>query len=365
MKQLLISVLIGYILSLPLLVAAQQTPDPKKETEKFLQEAMAKHHIPGLAFAVVKGGKIIHQGQYGKANLSWNAPVDRETAFQTASCSKLFTALLLGRLFEEKILLPEQKLEELLDSIPASWHGITVKQLASHQSGIGMADFNKATTTKEALELAKKQEMTHEPGTRSFYVSSDYWILQYLIEKQTGKPFFEVLAQYVLKPLGMQHTYVNNNDDNGIRTHEVIPKEAAVYAYQDGSYVVSDMQFTRTGYSAGGIYTSIEDMAKIAQVLDEGKFLKPETQQLLLTPVALKGEGFGSFGIGFIAQDFQGHKVSGHSGGPALSDFVRFDKQQLTFIILTNQRGFPPYLAFTLASYYIDGIEKPVLPEHL
>ncbi|WP_224996967.1 serine hydrolase [Cesiribacter sp. SM1] len=365
MKELIISALIGYLLSLPLLVSAQKTPDLKKETETFLQDAMAKHHIPGLAYAIVKDGSIIHQGQLGKANLSWNAAVDRETAFQTASCSKLFTALLLGRLFEEKILLPEQKLEELLDSIPSSWQGITVKQLASHQSGIGMADFSKATTTKEALELAKKQEMTNEPGTRSFYVSSDYWILQYLIEQETGRPFFEVLTQYVLEPLGMQHTYVNNNDDTGIRTHQLIPKEAAVYAYQDGKYVVSDMQFAKTGYSAGGIYTSIEDMAKIAQVLDEGKFLKPETQQLLLTPVALKEDGFGSFGIGFIAQDYQGHKVSGHSGGPALADFVRFDKQKLTFIVLSNQRGFPPYLSFTLASFFISGLEKPVLPEHL
>jgi hypothetical protein len=106
-------------------------------------------------------------------------------------------------------------------------------------------------------------------------------------------------------------------------------------------------------------------MAKIAQVMDEGKFLKPQTQELLLTPVPLKTTGKGSFGIGFIAQDYQGHKVSGHSGGPALADFVHFDKEKLTFIVLTNQRGFPPYLSFTLASFFIEGLEKPVLPKHL
>lgn len=351
------------LLNISTLATAQK--NIQKELDSFIRQVMDEHHIPGVAYAVVKDGKIIHQNQFGMANLSWQMPVDQETAFQTASCSKLFSALLLGRLFEEKIILPEQTLGELFDSIPYYWNDITIKQLASHQSGIGIADFSKASTTKEAFELAKKQEMTHEPGTRSFYVSSDYWILQHIIEKRTGKPYFEVLKQYVLDPLGMQHTFVNNNSDSGIRTHSVIPKEATVYAYQNDQYVVSDMQFSSTGYTAGGIYTSILDMAKIAQVIDEGKFLKPETQALLLTPVSLKGEGKGTFGIGFIAQDYQGHKVSGHSGGPALADFVHFDKQKLTFIVLTNQRGFPPYLSFFLASYFIDGLQKPQLPKHM
>ncbi|MDO1450803.1 serine hydrolase domain-containing protein [Rhodocytophaga aerolata] len=363
MKKIFHLILTSLLLNISLLAVAQQ--DPAKQIDTFIREAMGQHHIPGLAYAVVKDGKIIHQGNYGMANLSWNMPVDSETAFQTASCSKLFAALLLGRLFEEKLLLPEQKLKELLDSIPPQWNEITIKQLASHQSGIAMADFSKASNSKEALELAKKQEMTHEPGTRSFYVSSDYWVLQYIIEQRTGKPYFEALKQYVLEPLGMQHTYVNNNTDNGIRTQHIIPKEAAVYAYQENGYVVSDMQFGKTGYTAGGLYTSITDMAKIAQVLDKGTFLKLETQQLLLTPVALKKEGNGTFGIGFIAQDYQGHKVSGHSGGPALADFVHFDKQKLTFIVLTNQRGFPPYLSFTLASFFIEGLQKPVLPKHM
>ena len=337
----------------------------QQQIDIFLKQAMHYHHIPGLAYAVVQDGKIIHQGQFGKANLSWNMDVDKETAFQTASCSKLFTALLLGKLFEEQLLLPDQTLGELLDSLPDYWKNISIKQLASHQSGIGMADFSKVSSSAEALALAKQQPMVHEPGSKSFYASSDYWVLQYLIEAKTGMTYFEALKQYVLDPLGMQHTWVNNNTDGGISTQSIVPKEATVYAHANGEYVVSDMQFTKTGYAAGGIYTSINDMAKIAQVLDEGKFLKPETQALLLSPVALNEGGTGTFGIGFIAQPYQGHKVSGHSGGPALADFVHFDQEKLTFIVLTNQRGFPPYLSFTLAAMFIEGLQKPVLPGQL
>lgn len=336
--------------------------NPQVQTETFLKEMMDKEHIPGLAFAVVKDGKIIQQGQYGYANLSWNTPVDKETVFQTASCSKLFTALLLGRLFDEKILLPDQTLGELLDSIPYYWKSITIKQLAAHQSGIWIADFSKAKTTKEAFALAKKQEMNYEPGTESFYVSSDYWILQYLLEKKFNKSYFELLKQYVLEPLDMRHTFVNNNDDSQIRTHEVLPKEATVYSWQKNGYKVSDMQFGGTGYTAGGIYTSILDMAKVAQTFDNGSFLTPKTQQLLLNNVLLKNNQKGMFGIGFISEIYQGHKLSGHSGGPALADYVRFDDKKLTFIVLTNQRGFYPYLAKKIATFYIDGLKDPDLP---
>ena len=341
---------------------AKAQGNPKKETENFLREIMDREHIPGLAFAIVKDGKVIQQGQYGYANLSWKAPVDRETVFQTASCSKLFTALLLGRLFDQKILLPEQTLGELLDSIPYYWKPITIKQLAAHQSGIWIADFAKAKNSKEAFELAKKQEMTYEPGTKSFYVSSDYWILQHMIEKKLGVPYFEALKTHVLDPLGMQHTFVNNNDDSSIRTHAVLPKEAAVYVYKDKQPLVSDMQFGSTGYTAGGVYTSISDMAKIAQVLDEGRFLLPATQALLLNNAPLLSGGKGDFGVGFLSETYQGHKVSGHSGGPALADFVRFDDQNLTFIVLTNLRGFYPYLAKKLATFYVPGLQNPELP---
>ncbi|RNI26858.1 serine hydrolase domain-containing protein [Rufibacter latericius] len=339
---------------------------PRKEAELALQQAMADYHIPGLAFAVVKDGKVIHQGQMGFANLAWKAPVDQETVFQTASCSKLFTALLLGKLFDEKILRPDQTMGELFDSIPYYWKPITVKQLAAHQSGIWIGNVFAGKTPKEAFELAKENEMTYEPGTQSFYVSADYWILQHLIEKKTGKPFYAALKQYVLEPLGMKHTFVNNGQEDPnthIRTADVLPKEATVYAYHGDRYQVSDMQFGATGYTSGGIYTSIEDMAKIAQTLDQGTFLTPATQALLVNGLPLKDGKKGPFGVGFVSDTYQGHKVSGHTGGPALADYIRFDDQKLTFIVLANQRGFYPLLARTLATYYIPGLQKPELPK--
>jgi CubicO group peptidase (beta-lactamase class C family) len=320
---------------------------------------MSENHIPGLAYAIVKDGKIIAEGQLGTANLSWNTSVDKETAFQTASCSKMFCSLLLGRLMDEGLLQPEQKLGELLDSIPESWRNITLRQLTAHQSGISMADFSKHKTTRESYIAAKDAAMEFEPGSKIGYMSSDYWILQYIIEKQLNQNYYDILNDYVLTPLNMSHTFVNNNNDNFIRTHNVIMKEAAVYAWENNQYMVSDMQFGPTGYTAGGIYTTIEDFAKIAKALDEGVFLKPTTQKLILTSVPLNDGTPGLFGMGPVAMTYQGHNLVGHTGGPALSEFVRFNDEKYTFITLSNQRGFHPYLAQSIATFYIKDLKMP------
>ncbi|GAB3840553.1 serine hydrolase domain-containing protein [Hymenobacter jeollabukensis] len=329
----------------------------------FLRQAMRENHIPGLAYAVVKDGKVIQQGYEGVANLAWNAPVDAETVFQTASCSKLFCSLLLGRLIDKGLLSPDETIGQLQDSIPYYWRDITIRQLASHQSGIWIAKFGPTKTSREAFNAAKEQRMEYEPGTRAGYVSSDYWILQYLLEQKLHQPYYTLLKQHVLDPLGMRHTFVNQNDDNGIRTHEVLPREAAVYSYFDNRYHVSDMQFGRTGYTAGGLYTSLTDFTRIAQVLDEGTFLKPATQAMLLTGSPMKTGGTGFAGLGFMVEQYQGHPVAGHSGGPALADFLRFTDQKLTLLVLTNQRGFYPYLAKGMATFYVPGLQMPEVPK--
>lgn len=67
---------------------------PDKE-DAFLRAEMARSHIPGAAVAVVRDGKVIKLAAYGTANLEWKAPASTRTAFQIASGTKMFTAVLL------------------------------------------------------------------------------------------------------------------------------------------------------------------------------------------------------------------------------------------------------------------------------
>jgi CubicO group peptidase (beta-lactamase class C family) len=340
----------------------------KKQSKewKLFQELVAKEHIPGLAYAVVKDGTVISQGTMGYASLPFKAKVTPATAFQLASCSKIYCSLLLGRLFDMGLLKPEQSIGDFIDSIPAAWKEITVLQLAAHQSGIQIADFSKAKSSADAVALAKSMPMQFTPGSQSAYVSSDYWILLHIIEKVTGQKYYDALKKYVLEPLHLKHTFVSNLEIGMVNSMDLIPEQAQEYHWfdEDSTMRISTMNFTAIDYAAGGVYSSIEDLAIVAQCFDKGSFISPATKKLISNGVLLKNGKPGSFGLGLVVNDnYEGHKLIEHSGGPALADFVRFDNERYTFIVLTNNRGTYPYLAKALATLYIPGLSFPKVPE--
>ena len=335
----------------------------KQKIEKFLIQAMVKERIPGLAYAILDHDKVAMKGTMGIADLSWNQPVSTQTAFQLASVSKIYTGALLARLFSKGIFSPESKLENLIDSIPDNWKNITLLQLATHQSGIQIGNFGEAKDSKEAFEIAKKQPFQFAPGDSENYVSSDYWILQYVIENKMGKPYFEVLKEYITTPLEMGHTFVDYWRGGHVLFSEIIPKKATIYhaANDPERYIEGIFPFVSTGYAAGGIYTSLDDMIKLQRALHDTTFIDINYAKLIFSANPLKSK-MGTFGLGTMVYNYDGHQVVGHSGGPALADVCYFEKEGITVIILTNQRGFYPYLAKSVASFFIPGLKMDSPP---
>lgn len=362
-SRLVFLILLTMLLLSSVMLQAQPS-DTKAET--LLRGIMEKEHIPGLAYAVVRNGNIEAMGTLGKASIPFDINVNRQTVFQLASVSKIYCALLLGKLFDKGLLRPDQTLGELIDSVPEFWKRITVLQLAAHQSGIKIADFSKAVTTADALAIAKQMPIDYPAGTKSEYLSSDYWVITWLVEKVTGMKYYEALKKYVLDPLGMRHTFVNNPKTGGITDLDIIPQQAQEYHWfkQESVLRINQMWFGATGYAAGGIYSSIEDMATVAAAFDKGDFMSPATKALVTNAVLLSNGTPGNYGMGLVVRDnYAGYKIIEHSGGPALADFLRFDQERLTIIILTNNRGVYPYLAKQLATLYMKGLPEAKAPE--
>ncbi len=356
---------IQYIIPLLLIFGYASAQTRSNQIDSTLRLVMEQEHIPGLAYAVIKDGEVILKNTLGKASIPFNVSVTNETVFQLASCSKIYTALLLGELFDAKILAPNTTIKEITDSIPEKWKDITILQLASHQSGIKIANFSKTTTPKEAFDLAKTMPFEFETGEKSEYRSSDYWILLYLIEKATGMKYFQALDKYVLQPLSLNHTFVNNPRTGMFTDLDILPIQAQEYHWfkNENKLKINQMWFKETDYAAGGIYSSIDDMIKIAQEFDKRIFISESTWNLISSPVKLNNGNEGSYGLALIVRNYENHKIIEHSGGPALADFVKFDKEGYTFIVLTNNRGVYPYLAKLMAGFYIPGLSKAGPPE--
>ncbi|NIJ18397.1 CubicO group peptidase (beta-lactamase class C family) [Sphingomonas naasensis] len=342
------------------LALAAAAPARADAIDDYVRHQMAVSHIPGVAIAVVRRGRIETVRGYGLANLEWNAPVGPDTRFQTASATKIFTGLALMRLVEAAKLRLDATLDQFFPDAPPSWREITVLQLASHSSGLsdqlGEHDDNVAATVVAAM----KAPLAYPPGTETRYGFTDFVVLRAVMEKVTGKDIAAIFRDEICAPLGLRDTgFAFERQYGPFRSALPLANRASIHAWKDGEQRVSSFLYGETGYSAGGLYSSARDFAALFAALDRGELLEPGSLRLLQTPPLLKSGKPAGFAVGWSAGSYHGVKTVGHSGGPALADILHADSEGLTVIALTNQQRFYPLLAQGVADFYLPPAPAP------
>jgi CubicO group peptidase (beta-lactamase class C family) len=325
------------------------------QVDHYLRDQMAKNHIPGLAVAVVRDGKVIKANGYGQANLEWPSPVSTKTRFQLASATKPFTGTALMLLVQEGKLSLDDPVTKHLPEAPAAWQSITLRHLASHTAGLKDDLGHGFETAAEAVKLAAGLPLDFTPGERASYGITGYLVLTHIIEKVSGKPFPAFMRERLFGPLGMDGAAFDNAKVGGpIRTSDPLPNRASSYAWGDNRQTSFDFLYPVHSYSAGGLYASADDFAKWAVALDQGRFLSSASLQAMWSPMRLAGGGEGEFATGWALSTYRGKRTVGHSGGPALADVLRFPDEKLTIVVLCNQQRMFPYLAQGIADLYVE-----------
>ncbi|MCH7860135.1 serine hydrolase domain-containing protein [Sphingomonas sp. NPDC092331] len=333
--------------------------------DDYVRRQMEVGHIPGVAVAVVRKGKVETVRSYGLANLEWEAPVTPETRFQTASATKIFTGIALMRLVEAGKLRLDDTLDRFFPDAPAAWRGITILQLASHSSGLSDQLGEHADTVAATVDAAQKAPLAYAPGTETRYGFTDFVVLRAVMEKAAGKGIAAIFRDEICAPLGLSDTGFNDERQWGpFRSALPLARRATVHAWKDGEQRISGFLYGETGYAAGGLFSSARDLAALFAALDRGELLKPESRALLQTPPLLKTGKPAGFGVGWTAGTWHGVKVVGHSGGPALADILHAEGEGLTVIVLTNQQRYYPLLARRVADFYLPAPPPPAtLPD--
>ncbi|MFL9841945.1 serine hydrolase domain-containing protein [Sphingomonas sp. ST-64] len=323
--------------------------------DAIVRRQMALNTIPGAAVAIVDHGRIVKIGTYGIANLEWSAPVGRDTRFQLASVTKMFTGVLLMRLVERGKVGLDDPLTRWFPDAPHSWATISVRQLANHSSGLAEQwGASRQATVEEIIAKAMQTPLAYVPGTEARYGFTDFTVLRAILEKAGGNQLPQLLTEELFAPLGMGSTgFAMATDDGSVRIGEVLPRRASVYGLRDSRLTTSDFFFAPQGYGAGGLYTSIEDLANFFVAMDAGRVLRPESIRELEAPGELAKGKKSSFGLGWVVGTYRGVQTAGHSGGPALADIVRIEGRQLTVIALTNQQLLHPLLAEAILDTYL------------
>ena len=119
-----------------LLAFPEPQADPVAAVDAFVRAEMARQHIPGVAVAIVKGGKVLLSQGFGLANVEHQVPVDGRDIFQSGSLGKMFTSAAVMLLVEDGKIALSDPIAKFLPGAPAAWQGITVRHLLTHTSGI-------------------------------------------------------------------------------------------------------------------------------------------------------------------------------------------------------------------------------------
>jgi CubicO group peptidase (beta-lactamase class C family) len=302
---------------------------------------MRELRLPGLALAVVREGEVATIRTYGRANLELDVPVTEETVFEIGSVTKQFTSAALLMLVEEGKVALDDSIAKHLPHVPGKWRGITVRHLLNHSAGIqeylsvaGLADQAHAASSHDEMTrlLGQRLKLEFAPGETWAYSNPGYLLLGNIIERASGKSYWEFLRERILTPLGMEAT--RSSDPRA-----VIPKRAAGYGWRGAQFENRDA-LHENAYAAGAIVSTIRDMARWAASWHRGELLSRRSWDEIWTPLKVKRGAVPpfSYGFGWVVDFEHGKRAVFHSGGtPGFSSAIRlYPDEDLAVIVLAN-----------------------------
>ena len=298
--------------------------------------------VPGAAVLVAHEGKAVVRRGYGCADLEQRVPVTPATNFRLASITKQLTAAAVLLNAEDGRLGLDDPVRRWLPGLPRSADAITVRQLLTHTSGL--VDYediippatNRPLTDAVVLALLEHENRTYFPAGSSYrYSNGGYALLALIVERASSRPFADFLRERIFEPAGMAGTVA-------CREGEDEPSHRAYGYSADGpGWRRTDQSLTSAVLGDGGVYSSIDDLAKWDAALYDDRLLSGESRRLAFTAATRTDDPAVGYGLGWrITGDALWH--SGETIG-FRNVIVRFPGRRLTVVILSNRNDPEPY----------------------
>jgi len=360
-------------LALLLLATHLASASDPKYAEKidaiFVAAGVKPGNDPGAAVLVVKNGKVLFERGFGVTDLRSLGKIDSRTNFRLASVTKQFTAMSIMLLVHDGRLHYEDRLTDVFPDFPEYGRAITIRHLLNHTSGLldyedlmPQTDPNLPVEQIQiqdagVLDLLKQQRTTKfKPGSKWDYSNSGYVVLGLIVRKVSGKSFPDFLHDRIFTPLGMLDTLAY------VRGKNEIPNRAYGHSSEQGAWKQTDQSPTSATLGDGGVYSSLEDLAKWDRALRRHQLLSEREMKAALTPVEVPEgkvtEPDGSpaaYGFGWFLNSYKGRKRMWHYGETMgfRTTIQRFDKDKLTIVILCNRADLnPSALALKVAELF-------------
>jgi CubicO group peptidase (beta-lactamase class C family) len=234
--------------------------------DKLFSTYAARNHMPGIAYGIVAGGRLVHVGGVGYSDVEKKIRVSSQTDFRIASMTKSFVSVAILQLRDAgKLKLDDPAylyVPELKDQRgPASDAPvITIRNLLTHSAGFPednpWGDRQLADSDAEMLSMVKNGlSFSNSPGIGYEYSNTGFALLGYIVQQVSGQPYVQYIDEHIFQPLGMTHTYWE---------YTKVPQERLAHGYRwlNGQWVEQPMLHEGAYGAMGGLITTLEDFAK-------------------------------------------------------------------------------------------------------
>lgn len=305
---------------------------------------------------ISRGGKRLIARSWGQVETGRQAKITLDTPMFLASAGKMFTAVAILQLADAgKIDLDASLGTYLVDYPNPEMAKVTIRQLLTHRGGTGDigilgrddgANRARVSTIADIVALNGNRAPDFAPGSKADYSNYGFILLGAVIERVTGKSYYDYVAEHVFAPARMTRT--------GFPDRDHLQGVAVGYT----TFFGAELQLSPStgilpwrGASAGGGVSTANDMLRFFTALNSGKLLSPTMFKLATTPGATSW-----YGMGFVLNSGNGESW-GHGGNSWGMDAAahHFVKRDTTFICLAtrdlvcnrliftwNLRTFPP-----------------------
>lgn len=303
---------------------------------------------PGCAVAVYRGGQMVYGKGFGSANLEHRVPIKTDTVFRIASTSKQFTAACVILLEMDGELSLTDDVRKWIPELPEYSEPILIEDLLHHTSGlrdylqllywVGYSD--EADVSEEVVfDLVTRQRgLNHLPGEAHSYTNTGYFLLSLLVERVSGDSLRKFAERRIFKPLGMQHTFFNDD------AREVIPNRATGYerGWLRGAFRISETRLELVG--DGAVFTSVEDLLLWDQNFYQPKLGGETFIQRMVEPAVLRNGEVLDYASGLGIDTWRGQPVVAHGGAFVgfRAQMMRFPEKRTTIVCLSNRADFDP-----------------------
>jgi CubicO group peptidase (beta-lactamase class C family) len=269
-----------------------------------------------MSAAVARDGVIVWQRGFGQADISAHKPATADTVYHLASLTKPFAATVLLQLVQEGRLN--------LDS-PVSDYGIDLKSQGTIRAR------HVLTHTSEGI-----------PGETYRYNGTRFGELDKVLSGVTGRTFASEVSARILEPLALTNTSPNPLQP---KSCEEARRDAADFrrrlAQGYRSEDLTPVEYKEHFVTAAGLVSTVGDMVRFSDALDDGLLLRPDTMRLAYTPPVAPGGKPLPYALGWFVQQHRGVQLVWHYGwwvGDS-SLIIKIPERKLTFVLLANSEG--------------------------